>query len=237
MCTKPGFLFVPSHTPLADTIVEAAAKVGEHRELTPGVTAGYARRRDTITGRGDVTTLVPGSVRVDDDGFGWATPTFVVTSVDALVSARDALLDEAFGPLSVIVEYDDAASLPELAERLFPGNLTATVHAASGEDTPELAALVRSLMRVSGRVLFGGWPTGVSVTAAMQHGGPYPAATVDSTSVGTAAIGRFLRSVAYQNAPQSLLPPPLRDGNPWNVPQRRSSKGLSSQWGSLSGQY
>ena len=102
-----------------------------------------------ITGRGDVTTLVPGSVRVDDDGFGWATPTFVVTSVDALVSAGDDLLDEAFGPLSVIVEYDDAAALPELAERLFPGNLTATVHAASGEDTPELAALVRSLMRVS----------------------------------------------------------------------------------------
>jgi len=237
LCTKPGFLFVPSHTPIAETIIEAAAKVGEHRELTPGVTAGYARRRDTITGRGDVTTLVPGSVRVDDDGFGWATPTFVVTSVDALVSGRDALLDEAFGPLSVIVEYDDAAALPELAERLFPGNLTATVHAASGEDTPELAALVRSLMRVSGRVLFGGWPTGVSVTAAMQHGGPYPAATVDSTSVGTAAIGRFLRSVAYQNAPPSMLPPPVRDDNPWNVPQRRSSKGLSSQWGSLSGQY
>jgi NADP-dependent aldehyde dehydrogenase len=86
-------------------------------------------------------------------------------------------------------------------------------------------------------VLFGGWPTGVSVTAAMQHGGPYPAATVDSTSVGTAAIGRFLRSVAYQNAPQSLLPPPLRDNNPWHIPQRRSPKGLSSQWGSLTGRY
>jgi hypothetical protein len=67
--------------------------------------------------------------------------------------------------------------------------------------------------------------------------GPYPAATVDSTSVGTAAIGRFLRSVTYQNAPQSLLPPPLRDANPWNVPQRRSPNGLSAQWGSLSGQY
>jgi NADP-dependent aldehyde dehydrogenase len=124
-----------------------------------------------------------------------------------------------------------------LAERLFPGNLTATVHATRGEDTPELAALVRSLVRVSGRVLFGGWPTGVSVTAAMQHGGPYPAATVDSTSVGTAAIDRFLRSVAYQNALQSLLPPPLRDANPWNVPRRRSPTGLSAQWGSLSGQY
>jgi NADP-dependent aldehyde dehydrogenase len=237
LCTKPGFLFVPSHAPLADVVVDAAQKIGEHRALTPGITAGYARRREVVTGHGDVTTLVPGSVRVDDDGLGWATPTFVVTSAGALAAAGEELLDEAFGPLSVIVEYDDAAALPGLAEQLFPGNLTATVYAAPGEDTPELAALVRSLTRISGRVLFGGWPTGVSVTAAMQHGGPYPATTVDSTSVGTAAIGRFLRSVAYQNAPQSLLPPPLRDANPWNIPQRRSPKGLSAQWGSLSGQY
>jgi NADP-dependent aldehyde dehydrogenase len=237
LCTKPGFLFVPSHAPLADVVVDAAQNIGEHCALTPGITAGYARRREVITGHGDVTTLVPGSVRVDDDGLGWATPTFVVTSAGALAAAGEELLDEAFGPLSVIVEYDDAAALPGLAEQLFPGNLTATVYAAPGEDTPELAALVRSLTRISGRVLFGGWPTGVSVTAAMQHGGPYPATTVDSTSVGTAAIGRFLRSVAYQNAPQSLLPPALRDANPWNVPQRRSPSGLSAQWGSLSGQY
>ena len=237
LCTKPGFLFVPSRTRVADRIVEAAAKVGEHRELTPGVTTGYVRRRDAIMSRPDVTALVSGDVRVDDDGFGWATPTFVVTSVEALVDAGDQLLDEAFGPLSVIVEYDDAAALPELARRLFPGNLTATLHSADGEDSPELAALVRALVQVSGRVLFGGWPTGVSVTAAMQHGGPHPATTVDSTSVGTAAIGRFLRAVAYQNAPESLLPPPLRDDNPWQIPQRRSLKGLSAQWGSLSGRY
>ena len=242
LCTKPGFLFVPSVSPIADAIVAAASEVGEHRELTPGVTAGYVRRRETVTGHPAATTLVTGSVRVDDDGFGWATPTVVVTSVEALTETGADLLDEAFGPLSVIVEYDDAATLPELAERLFPGNLTATVHAAPDEETPELAALVRSLVRISGRVLFGGWPTGVSVTAAMQHGGPYPAATVDSTSVGTAAIGRFLRSVAYQNAhpeTRSILQamPTLRDDNPWNVPQRRSPDGLSAQWGSLSGQY
>lgn len=237
LCTKPGFLFVPSRTQVADRIAEAAAEVGEHRELTPGVTAGYVRRRDAIMSRADVTTLVAGDVRVDDDGFGWATPTFVATSVEALVDAGDELLDEAFGPLSVIVEYDDVAALPELARRLFPGNLTATVHTADGEHSPELVALVRALVGVSGRVLFGGWPTGVSVTAAMQHGGPYPATTVDSTSVGTAAIGRFLRAVAYQNAPESLLPPPLRDDNPWQIPQRRSVKGLSVQWGSLSGRY
>jgi NADP-dependent aldehyde dehydrogenase len=237
LCTKPGFLFVPSVTPLADRIVAAAAEVGEHRALTAGITQGYRQRREALTEAATVTTLVPGSVRVDDDGLGWATPTFVVTTVDALIDGGDELLDEAFGPLSVIVEYGDPAALPELVERLFPGNLTATVHTSSGEDTPQLAALTRALARTSGRVVFDGWPTGVSVTAAMQHGGPYPATTVDSTSVGTAAIGRFLRSVTYQNAPQSMLPPPLRDDNPWQVPQQRRPAGLSTQWGSLAGTY
>ncbi len=107
---------MPSHKPLADTVIDAAAKIGEHRELTPGVTTGYAHRRNGIIGRGDVTTLVPGAVRVDDHGFGWATPTFVVTSVDTLLNAGGDLLDEAFGPLFVIVEYDDAATLAGLAE-------------------------------------------------------------------------------------------------------------------------
>jgi NADP-dependent aldehyde dehydrogenase len=84
-----------------------------------------------------------------------------------------------------------------------------------------------------GRVLFGGWPTGVAVTPAMQHGGPYPATTLDSgTSVGTAAISRFLRSVTYQSAPEALLPEPLRDDNPWGVPQHRSPAGESLNWGS-----
>jgi NADP-dependent aldehyde dehydrogenase len=102
LCTKPGFLFVPSVALLADAIAAAASKVGEHRALTPGVTGGYLRRRDTVTGHRAVTTLVTGSVRVDEVGFGWATTTFVVTSVDALAEAGADLLDEAFGPLSVI---------------------------------------------------------------------------------------------------------------------------------------
>ncbi|OJU40627.1 MAG: hypothetical protein BGN97_01210 [Microbacterium sp. 69-10] len=80
-------------------------------------------------------------------------------------------------------------------------------------------------------MLFGGWPTGVSVTPAMQHGGPYPATTSDGTSVGTAAITRFLRGVAYQGAPQELLPAPLQDANPWGLPQSISRAGNSTSWG------
>lgn len=178
--------------------------------------------------------LAEGEVRVDDDGQRFVTPTVVEVSVEQLRAQPDALLEESFGPLSVIVRYSDAAALPDLHRELFPGNLTSTVHAADSE-AGELGDLVEALAETSGRVLFGGWPTGVSVTAAMQHGGPFPATTTDATSVGTAAITRFLRGVAYQNAPAALLPEALRDDNPWGVPQRRSEAGRSSEWGSLTG--
>ncbi len=70
-------------------------------------------------------------------------------------------------------------------------------------------------------MLWNGWPTGVSVTYAQQHGGPYPATTAPSTtSVGTAAVRRFTRPVAYQAFPDHQLPPPLREANPWGVRRR-----------------
>jgi NADP-dependent aldehyde dehydrogenase len=72
-----------------------------------------------------------------------------------------------------------------------------------------------------GRVVWNGWPTGVSVTYAQHHGGPYPATTsVQATSVGTAAIDRFLRPITYQGAPEAVLPPALREDNPWHLPRR-----------------
>jgi NADP-dependent aldehyde dehydrogenase len=81
--------------------------------------------------------------------------------------------------------------------------------------------LLATLRERAGRLIFNGWPTGVAVTAAMQHGGPYPATTaVLHTSVGTAAISRFLRPVSYQGMPQDLLPEELGDDNPLAVPQR-----------------
>ncbi len=86
---------------------------------------------------------------------------------------------------------------------------------AEEDETGDLACLATLLADRSGRVLWNQWPTGVSVTNAMQHGGPYPATTAPATtSVGTAAIDRFLRPVAFQGWPQQLLPPPLRDDNP-----------------------
>nr|WP_307861096.1 aldehyde dehydrogenase (NADP(+)) [Microbacterium sp. SD291] len=233
LCTKPGFLFVPEGAEL-DAVTAAATGVGEHRLLNPGIGRAFTQRRADVLGADGVTVLSEGEVRADDEGQTYATPTVVTVDVDALLANREALLEESFGPLSVIVRYRDAAGLPALHEELFPGNLTSTVHARAEELADgSLRDLVDSLAETSGRVLFGGWPTGVSVTPAMQHGGPYPATTSDATSVGTASITRFLRGVSYQGAPQDLLPAPLRDENPWRVPQRRSAAGQSTTWGAF----
>ncbi|GAB2587511.1 aldehyde dehydrogenase [Paractinoplanes abujensis] len=227
LCTKPGLLFVPSG-PAFPASFDA---VGPHKLLHPGIVDGYTRRRSEVLGTPGVTVLVEGAVT--DDG---ATPTLVETDLATLLEHRDTLLQEAFGPLSIVVRYTPGEPLGAVLAEVVEGSLTAGVHVAAGEDSPWLHSLVTSLQTLAGRVLFNGWPTGVAVTPAMQHGGPFPAATnPTTTSVGTAAITRFLRPVVYQDAPAALLPEPLRDDNPWHVPQHRSPAGESPSWGSLAG--
>jgi NADP-dependent aldehyde dehydrogenase len=97
------------------------------------------------------------------------------------------------------------------------GNLTATVHAGRSEEV-DIARLLDLLREKAGRLIWNGFPTGVEVVHAMQHGGPYPATTAPATtSVGMMAIKRFLRPVAYQNMPDALLPPALQDANPSGI--------------------
>jgi NADP-dependent aldehyde dehydrogenase len=231
-CTKPGFLFVADANIVAGPVRAAARDVEEHRMLNPRIAESYRARRDMVLSVEGVTVIEPGSLRFDGDGQGWVTPTIVSVSAGLLGTSGPRLLDESFGPLSVVVQYDDEAQLPALSRHLFPGNLTGGVHALEDESSPELFALINELHLSSGRVLFNGWPTGVAVTPAMQHGGPWPATTTDmGTSVGTAAIGRFMRGVSYQNVPQHLLPLQLRDDNPWGVPQSISPAGESAHWG------
>ena len=200
--------------------------------LSPGIAQGYRRRRDIILNTDGVRVVTEGSLRIDAEGQGWVTPTLVRVTPEVLISQRERLLDEAFGPLSILVGYDDERALAAIATDLFGGNLTGTVHLGAGEDSPWVRTLIERLTSSCGRVLFGGWPTGVAVTPAMQHGGPWPATTLDtSTSVGTAAITRFTRPVAFQNTPEEILPMPLRDDNPWGVPQSRGRAGRSHDWG------
>lgn len=223
LCTKPGFLFLPSGHGLEPALAREAEQMPEHRLLNPVISHSYNERRATIVAASQ--TVYAGTIRWAEDGNAWVTPTLVKVSLDQLGRDGDVLLDECFGPLSIVVEYDDLEQLPERLAELFPGNLTATLHCGSDETgQAAISQLVQEFARHAGRVLIGGWPTGVAVTPAMQHGGPWPATTLDtSTSVGSAAIGRLLRPVAFQAAPQELLPEPLRDDNPWGVPQQRSA--------------
>jgi NADP-dependent aldehyde dehydrogenase len=116
----------------------------------------------------------------------------------------------------VFVVYDRDEQLLDVV-RAFRGELTATVHAEK-EDGVLVTILVELLGERVGRLIFNGVPTGVAVTHAMQHGGPYPATTAPATtSVGMAAIDRFLRALAYQDAPDWVLPPALRDDNPLRI--------------------
>jgi NADP-dependent aldehyde dehydrogenase len=214
-CTKPGLLFVPSGTVSDEVFVEALAA---HRSAVPLLNArihrSYVARLTALRDHPAVRTIA-----ADDQPPGEEpTPTLLATTVPQLLDARDELLLECFGPTSLVVEYGADEELLAAAEA-FGGQLAAGVH---GEETdPILPALLALLADRAGRVLWNSWPTGVSVTEAMQHGGPYPATTAPlHTSVGPAAVARFLRPVCYQSMPDHLLPLALRDDNPLGIPRR-----------------
>jgi alpha-ketoglutaric semialdehyde dehydrogenase len=158
---------------------------------------------------------VPGVERLaeapasDDAGFGRPV-AWQISGEDFL--RAPALRDEVFGPSTIVVRARDVDDLARAAAAL-EGQLTASVHATSAE-LAAAAPLLAILERKVGRLVFGGVPTGVEVSPAMNHGGPYPASTdARTTSVGTAAIQRFARPICYQDAPEAVLPPELRDRN------------------------
>jgi NADP-dependent aldehyde dehydrogenase len=144
-----------------------------------------------------------------------ARPTLFETDAQVFVK-RGELSQEVFGPSTVVVRCNSREEMEAVARNL-EGHLTATIHGTPA-DLEEHASLVSILQDKVGRLLFNGFPTGVEVCPSMQHGGPYPA-TTDSrtTSVGTAAILRFARPIAYQNFPQAALPAELQDANPRHI--------------------
>jgi alpha-ketoglutaric semialdehyde dehydrogenase len=149
-----------------------------------------------------------------------ATETQVPSAV--FVTGAQSFLDdsklreELFGPATLATVCDSREDLESVARKL-AGQLTVTIH-ANEDDVREYASLFDILREKAGRLIFGGVPTGVEVVPAMQHGGPYPA-TTDSrfTSVGTAAILRFVRPVCYQNFPHEWLPAELKNENPRGI--------------------
>ena len=126
--------------------------------------------------------------------------------------------EEVFGAASLLVRCADIEELLKVVA-LLEGQLTATLHLTDA-DTALARRLLPVLERLAGRILANGWPTGVEVSYAMVHGGPFPATSDPrSTSVGAAAIERFLRPVCYQDLPEGLLPAALRSDNPLGLPR------------------
>lgn len=212
-CTNPGLLFLPSGEE-GDAFLraagEAVAGATGQTMLTPGIAEAYRSGTATLRDATGVRVVAEGSAAGDLA----PAPLVVETSV-----LDHPVTDEVFGASGVVVRYDDVTDLLPRLEGL-EGQLTATVHATDA-DTDAAAALLPVLETRAGRILFNGWPTGVEVGHAMVHGGPFPA-TSDSrtTSVGSLAIERFQRPVAYQDVPAALLPDAVSDANPWGLRRR-----------------
>ena len=220
-CTKPGLVLVPSGTDLVRHVVEAAQDAHGGRMLTPRIAEGFRDRLMSLRGVDGVEELVvpAGGVRGASETGDAGEPVVLGTDTATLVEHGDVLLEECFGPVTVLVWYDDDGQLLA-AVRSLPGSLTATVH-GTDDDARAPWPVADSLRERAGRLVWNGWPTGVAVTWAMHHGGPWPATTASQhTSVGMTAIRRFLRPLAYQDVPATLLPDALQDANPLGILRR-----------------
>ncbi len=218
LCTKPGVILVPRDR--ADAFVDALRDQVTASEA--GVMLGERLYRSALHG---VRSLADhrgvASVVHEANGSGHGAcalaPAIFRTSSAALREDPD-IRAERFGPIALVASYEDVDDLLATID-VFEGQLTATLHATEA-DQGVAQRIVDHLLPLAGRLVFDGVSTGVSVTAAMHHGGPYPATTAPAhTSVGTTAIRRFLRPVVWQNAPSWLVPDPLKDGNPLGVPR------------------
>ncbi|MGU3502231.1 aldehyde dehydrogenase (NADP(+)) [Mycobacterium sp. C31M] len=215
-CTNPG-LVIAVDGPALDTFVAAATAAISAAPatpmLTPNIARSYAAGVESLSG---AATL---EGRGEAGGIQTCGQAALFSTDATSFLASEDLQAEVFGSSSLIVRCADTAEMHAVA-RGIEGQLTATVH-ADDSDVAAAGALLPLLELKAGRILFNGWPTGVEVCHAMVHGGPFPA-TSDSrtTSVGARAIERFLRPVAYQDVPKSLLPSAVADGNPDHIWRR-----------------
>ncbi|MFD0312264.1 aldehyde dehydrogenase (NADP(+)) [Streptomyces sp. NPDC127119] len=225
-CVKPGLVLAPAGAAgdrllksLTDAVSDTEAGVLLDHRMRDNFVAGVAERAGLP---GVDAPVTPGAGSEHTVSAGFLT---VSARKLAAEGEYDLLLEECFGPVTVVARYEDEAEANAVLARL-PGNLTATVHLSTEEEAGEGrgAEILAELTPLAGRVVVNAWPTGVAVAPAQQHGGPYPATTSTSTSVGGTAIERWLRPVAYQNAAEGLLPVELRDSNPLGLPRRYNGR-------------
>ena len=209
-CTKPGILVIPSDATGDAFLTEVEsylATLAVAPLLNKGIADRFGSAISKLASAGGIKVLTG---KPSDAGFGVTPTVFIVDWKDT--KANHELLEEHFGPTTVIIrtDYSNFTAVASAME----GQLTTAVH-ATGAD--QISDLVDVLANRSGRVIMNGFPTAVAVTAAMQHGGQWPASSSQTTSVGLDSIYRFLRAVAHQNFRDDLLPPALQSANPWKI--------------------
>ena len=211
-CTNPGLVIVlagPQLVAFRDAAAAALQLKPAGTMLTAGIHQAYDNAIGKRAGVGGVQLVANGS----QEGPGCAARAALYQCDAATFLANPALEEEIFGPVSLMIACRNEDEILAVTRHL-EGQLTATVHAVES-DHALAGALLPLLERKVGRILFNGFPTGVEVSYAMVHGGPFPATSdARSTSVGATAIERFLRPVCYQDVPAGLLPDALKDGNP-----------------------
>jgi NADP-dependent aldehyde dehydrogenase len=214
-CTNPGIVFV-----LDDSATEAFLHqlIQKMRSTSPGtmLNTGICKAYQEGVSR---MKSIPGVVQIamteKTAGINEGAPILFTVSAEQFCSDH-RLREEVFGPSSLIVLCQSLQQL-ETALGCMDGQLTATVHAGKSENGA-VSDLLPLMMQKAGRILFNGFPTGVEVSPAQQHGGPFPATSdARTTSVGTAAMERFMRPVAFQHFPDQLLPDALKAENPLGI--------------------
>lgn len=214
-CTNPGLVIARQGPALQRFIAAASEQVQQaaaQTMLTPAIASAYQAGTEALGANGKASTAASGQPPQGPNQ-GQAQ-LFVTEATDFM--ADPALQAEVFGAASVVVSCASDAQMRQVAEHL-EGQLTTTLH-LDDADHNAARALLPTLERKAGRILVNGWPTGVEVCDAMVHGGPFPATSdARTTSVGTAAILRFLRPVCYQGFPDALLPQALKHGNPLHL--------------------
>jgi NADP-dependent aldehyde dehydrogenase len=207
-CTKPGLAFVPSGPDggaVLAAMADAVRGTGAQTLLNEGIAASFGRISSHLADLPGVETVAQGG-QPQGPGFS-AVPLLLSTSAAEL---SPDVTEECFGPVAVVARYGDEKELFS-ALGVMPSSLTATVLRGEGETDLPLA-VSQELRTRAGRLVYDAYPTGVAVSWAQHHGGPWPSTNSQHTSVGTTAIRRFLRPVTWQGAPQEVLPQELTDG-------------------------
>lgn len=216
-CTKPGLVFGvkgPAWESFLAALTEQIRAAFPATMLHQGICDEFHAGLQHLCGTDGVKVLSRAAKNADPQQTQSA-PVVLLASAAAFLQ-QPQLSEEVFGPCTLCVEASSPEELESLARGL-EGQLTATLHGTS-EDLAQATPLVEILTRKAGRLLINGFPTGVEVCPAMNHGGPYPATTdTRFTSVGTAALQRFVRPVCRQNFPAHLLPEELQDANPRGI--------------------